>query len=212
MCFGTLMSRVQSQRKTSSYVIISLVVVWFPAGAKDFSHIASGQAMGLNGYRAFLPWRWKSLSVKLATQLHSTQKLGICAAIPTSLHVVPIKKNRLLHNLPREYLRPEPLKNRPIWPQNTKLKKSCFKKDGTVLFDVIIREKALQCTCFLFNPLNAELNPIRHLPALVGARRIVHVSRVRVKSVPFTSRSMFLCSYSIKDPFCYPNNVLSMAG
>ena len=30
------------------------------------------------------------------------------------------------------------------------------------------------------NPLNAELNPIRHLLALVGARHIVHVSRVMV--------------------------------
>ena len=29
--------------------------------------------------------------------------------------------------------------------------------------------------------LNAELNPIRHMLALVGARHIVHVSRVRVK-------------------------------
>ena len=38
-------------------------------------------------------------------------------------------------------------------------------------------------TCFLetdLNPLNAELNPIRHLLALVGARHIVHVSRIRV--------------------------------
>jgi hypothetical protein len=33
-----------------------------------------------------------------------------------------------------------------------------------------------------FNPLNAELNPIRHLLALVGAHFILHVSRVRVKS------------------------------
>ena len=32
-----------------------------------------------------------------------------------------------------------------------------------------------------FNPLNVELNPIRHLQALVGARHIVHVSRIRVK-------------------------------
>ena len=32
-----------------------------------------------------------------------------------------------------------------------------------------------------FNPLNAELNPIRHLLALVGVRHIVHVSRIRVK-------------------------------
>ena len=30
------------------------------------------------------------------------------------------------------------------------------------------------------NPLNAELKPIRHLLALVGARHIVHVSRIRV--------------------------------
>ena len=32
------------------------------------------------------------------------------------------------------------------------------------------------------SPLNAELNPIRHLLALVGARHIVHVSRIRVKA------------------------------
>jgi hypothetical protein len=32
----------------------------------------------------------------------------------------------------------------------------------------------------LFNLLNAELNPTRHLLALVGARHFVHVSRVRV--------------------------------
>jgi hypothetical protein len=31
------------------------------------------------------------------------------------------------------------------------------------------------------NPLNAELNPIRHLLALEGAHHIVHVSRVRGK-------------------------------
>ena len=30
------------------------------------------------------------------------------------------------------------------------------------------------------NPLNAELNPIRHLLALAGARHFVHVSRLRV--------------------------------
>ena len=35
-------------------------------------------------------------------------------------------------------------------------------------------------TSFIFNPLKAELNPIRHLLALVGARHIVHVSRIRV--------------------------------
>jgi hypothetical protein len=33
----------------------------------------------------------------------------------------------------------------------------------------------------LLNPLSAELNPIRHLLALVGVRHIVHVSRIRGK-------------------------------
>jgi hypothetical protein len=33
----------------------------------------------------------------------------------------------------------------------------------------------------MFNPLNAELNPIYHLLALLGAHHIFHVSRIRVK-------------------------------
>jgi hypothetical protein len=33
----------------------------------------------------------------------------------------------------------------------------------------------------MFNPLNAELNPICHLLALLGAHHILHVSRIRVK-------------------------------
>ena len=32
----------------------------------------------------------------------------------------------------------------------------------------------------LINPLNAELNPICHLQALLGAHHILHVSRIRV--------------------------------
>jgi len=35
----------------------------------------------------------------------------------------------------------------------------------------------------LFNPLNAELNPICHLLALLGAHRILHVSGVMVNNV-----------------------------
>jgi hypothetical protein len=31
-----------------------------------------------------------------------------------------------------------------------------------------------------FNPLNAELNPICHLQALLGAHHILHFSRIRV--------------------------------
>jgi len=34
----------------------------------------------------------------------------------------------------------------------------------------------------VFNPLNAELNPIRHLLALLDAHHIFHVSGLRVKS------------------------------
>jgi hypothetical protein len=33
-----------------------------------------------------------------------------------------------------------------------------------------------------FNPLNAELNPICHFLALLGAHPILHVSRIRVKT------------------------------
>jgi hypothetical protein len=33
------------------------------------------------------------------------------------------------------------------------------------------------------NPLNAELNPISHLLALLGTRHILHVSRIRVKKL-----------------------------
>jgi hypothetical protein len=39
------------------------------------------------------------------------------------------------------------------------------------------------CTDFnVFNPLNAELNPIRHLLALAGAHHFVHVSRIRANN------------------------------
>jgi hypothetical protein len=33
----------------------------------------------------------------------------------------------------------------------------------------------------VLNPLNAKLNPICHLLALLGAHRILHVSKIRVK-------------------------------
>ena len=35
---------------------------------------------------------------------------------------------------------------------------------------------------WILKPLNAELNPIRHLLTLVGARHVVHFSRIRVKA------------------------------
>jgi len=37
----------------------------------------------------------------------------------------------------------------------------------------------------VFNPLNAKLNPICHLLALLGAHHILHISRVRVNTLVF---------------------------
>ena len=38
-------------------------------------------------------------------------------------------------------------------------------------------------TTRIINPLNAELNPICHLLALLGAHHILHVSKIRVKKL-----------------------------
>jgi len=35
----------------------------------------------------------------------------------------------------------------------------------------------------MINPLNAKLNPICHFLALLGAHPILHVSRIRVKTM-----------------------------
>jgi len=60
---------------------------------------------------------------------------------------------------------------------------------------------ANQCICTYMayiNPLNAELNPICHLLALLGAHHIFHVSRVRVNTRCHTCK--FMCS--IKQIVC----------
>jgi len=38
-----------------------------------------------------------------------------------------------------------------------------------------------------FNSLNAELNPICHLLALLGVHHILHISTIRVKVTVFTA-------------------------
>jgi hypothetical protein len=43
------------------------------------------------------------------------------------------------------------------------------------------REDNLVYSLITVNPLNAELNPICHLLAFLGAHHILHVSRIRVK-------------------------------
>ena len=45
----------------------------------------------------------------------------------------------------------------------------------------------------IVNPLNAELNPICYLLALLGAHHFLHVSRIRVKSLTF--RLLMSCVY-----------------
>ena len=50
-----------------------------------------------------------------------------------------------------------------------------------------LRGATLHCVmcrrCVMLNPLNAELNPICYLLALLGAHHFLHVSRIRVKSL-----------------------------
>jgi len=47
-----------------------------------------------------------------------------------------------------------------------------------------------------FNPLNAELNPICYLLALLGSHHFLHVSRIRVKLITFR----LLMSYTYGAP------------
>jgi len=51
---------------------------------------------------------------------------------------------------------------------------------------------------FYFNPLNAELNPICYLLALLGAHHFLHVSRIRVKSLTLG----LLTSYIYMEHLC----------
>ena len=46
---------------------------------------------------------------------------------------------------------------------------------------------------FLFNALNAELNAICHLLALLGGHHILHVSRINVNSVIYIFLLLYIC-------------------
>jgi len=45
------------------------------------------------------------------------------------------------------------------------------------------------------NPLNAELNPIYCLLALLGAHHFLHVNRIRVKSLTLRLLMSYICIY-----------------
>jgi hypothetical protein len=47
------------------------------------------------------------------------------------------------------------------------------------------------------NPLNAELNPICHLLALLGAQHILYVSRIRVKRIKLLSYPISILSSAV---------------
>jgi hypothetical protein len=48
-----------------------------------------------------------------------------------------------------------------------------------------------------FNPLNAKLNPIRHLLALLGAHHIFHVSRLRANDDLIIESILTVCSLPV---------------
>ena len=50
-----------------------------------------------------------------------------------------------------------------------------------------------------FNPLNAELNPICYLLALLGAHHFLHVSRIRVKSLTLRLLMSYIYEAPIHD-------------
>ena len=53
-------------------------------------------------------------------------------------------------------------------------------KDNNAWFCISAHPYTFMARC-LINPLNAELNPIHHLLALLGGHHILHVRRLRVK-------------------------------
>ena len=75
--------------------------------------------------------------------------------------------------------------------QNTRYKESVLNNENLHWGDTLLIPKLRNglVTCFFkiegldeaLNPLNAELNPICYLLALLGAHHFLHVSRIRVK-------------------------------
>ena len=54
---------------------------------------------------------------------------------------------------------------------------------GHCIRSAFIRWRQLDCILHYFKHLNAELNPICHLLALLEAHHILHVSTIRVKAL-----------------------------
>ena len=78
-----------------------------------------------------------------------------------------------------------------------------LRMSGAVLLLPLYAFMAWTATSLLFNPLNAELNPIRHLLALVGARHIVHVSRLNPLPFSLLLRRMHKLKAWCQDEYLY---------
>jgi len=70
---------------------------------------------------------------------------------------------------------------------------------------------AFNCVNICFNSVNAELNPICHLLALLGANHILHVSRIRVK-VNLLSINVDITHYIKFKTKNKPNNHCQLCG
>jgi hypothetical protein len=71
----------------------------------------------------------------------------------------------------------------------------CLGREDLPSVSQVFKEKLLQCDTRLLsyiNPLNAELNPICHLLALLGVYHFLHVSRIRVNR-SILSAQPFVC-------------------
>jgi hypothetical protein len=59
----------------------------------------------------------------------------------------------------------------------------------------------------LLNTLNAALNPIRHLLALIGARHIVHASRIRVKNDTLCTKHYHIAYVPVATNTCHGRRI-----
>ena len=57
----------------------------------------------------------------------------------------------------------------------------CFSHVTSIIFCLCVCVCVCVCVCAGINPLNAELNPICCLLALLGVHHFLHVSKIRVK-------------------------------
>jgi hypothetical protein len=87
----------------------------------------------------------------------------------------------LLHDLTSQHTSSASFKRGCSTPYTIRNATTCLFSDmtQTTRNGATCQEAAASSDVSDINPLNAELNPIRHLLAFVGARHFVHVSRIR---------------------------------